>query len=166
MFRMAYHEDDEPSRTMLYWDINSLYPDIATSVSFPIGRPTRYIGRSLEDVAYDPARGFYSRSTNKDLVGLIQTKVLPPSSLFFPALPTSVGGKSKYGLCQTCMTTEQKSWCAHNDEERAITDVWTTSELHFAISQCQYQILEMFEATLYCQTKPIFVEFYTLLATM
>ncbi len=158
--------DNETGRILLYWDINSLYPAMAVFMRFPVGLPTRYIGKSVETVGYDPQRGFYSKETGKELVGQIQCRVLPPESIFLPALPTTVNGKSKYGLCQTCMTAEHKGWCTHSDEERAITDVWTTAELHYAISECGYRILETFECILYDETKAIFVEFYTLLATM
>ena len=63
--------DNETGRILLYWDINSLYPAMAVFMRFPVGLPTRYIGKSVETVGYDPQRGFYSKETGKELVGQI-----------------------------------------------------------------------------------------------
>lgn len=159
-FRLAFHQRRMEDRKLLYVDKNSLYPAVAVFNEFPVGMPSCLIGTALENVHFGSG-GFYK--DGERLTGLVQASVLAPDSLFLPLLPFVSKNKLKFGLCFTCVETENSDLCLHSDEKRAFTDVWTTVELEYAM-ECGYQIINLWEMHVYTKTSPIFRRFYTRLA--
>ncbi len=139
---------------------------MACSKNFPTGKPTVYIQEKLHEVELHPELGFVKKVTGEPIYGLVQATVLPPSALFLPALPVSLNSKLYYGLCQECMKQHQPKFCQHTDSQRALTDVWTTFELAYAINTCQYKLLEIYEIYAYEEARDIFKEYYSLLARL
>ncbi len=124
------------------------------------------MGASVQWVGHDKEKGFYCRQTGKPLMGMVYADVLPPPSLFLPMLPTTSNGKLKFGLCGSCVREESQGFCTHTDKERVIRDVWTTEELHYAVTEGNYTIDKIHEMVLYSESRPIFKEYYTKLAKM
>lgn len=74
---------------------------------------------------------FHSHFENpQNYVGFICAKVYPPCDLFFPMLPLRTSkGKLLFTLGRLCSElNHQTGPCTHNDEEKALTGVWTTPE--------------------------------------
>ena len=82
--------------------------------------------------------------------GIIKVKVLPPTNLRIPALPTRIDGKLYFSLCRTCAELKLKS-CDHKlDNERAFEGTYVSLELYEAVKH-GYQILQIYEVWHYEQ---------------
>ena len=127
----------------------------------PTGRSTRLIGKKLEGVKCD-GKSFLSRDS-KELHGLAQVTILPPDSLFLPVLPLLSNSKLMFGLCKKCIEEKNRELCTHSDHERAITSVYTTAELIYAV-KCGYKILTIHEMLVFEKYYPVFSEYYSSLA--
>ncbi len=160
VFRMLYSETALPAERLVYIDVNSLYPHSSIVNEFPVGRGELLIGAGLSKLALTPEGLFHDGAK---VVGLLQATVLPPGNLFLPVLPTKAGNKLVFGLCRVCMETRSKALCRHTSAQRAITDVWTSAELCFAL-ECGYEVCRIWEAWIYRECKPLFREFYLMLA--
>ncbi len=163
-FRLMYDIKENPDKELRYGDVNSLYPYSAIYHDYPTGLPETFIDEKLANIKMVPGRGFIDVKTGQVLVGLVQLTILPPDSLFLPALPVTVNGKMKFGLCATCMEKERQDWCPHSDSQRALTDTWTTAEVEFAVVECGYKVVKYHEFVLYRNTQPVFRDFYLHLA--
>ena len=120
-----------------YVDINSLYPYVNKTKTYPVGHPQ--ISVTPED------QDFGSH------FGIAKVKILPPPHLYHPVLPVHIDGKLMYPLCKNCVREElEKSWltrtavCTHTEDERCITGTWCTPELHKTVD-LDYRILKMHE---------------------
>lgn len=164
--RLHFSKQEMPGYSMVVIDRNSLYPSVSITHPYPCGQPEILIGKAIsEDVTWSK-HGFFVRGENRQ--GIVQVRVLPPDSMFFPILPFQVRGKMFFGLCRRCMlenVATELVFCTHSDSERAITGVWTTFELSFAL-ECGYRILECYEFYSYPQQAYLFRPFYLRLAKM
>ena len=123
-----YHEIGENEK-IYYYDFTSLYPFVCKVENFPLGHP-----KVIIDI--------YNTDINP-YFGLISCMILPPTNLYFPILPMRLNSKLYFTLCYTCaLNSEDK--CTHNDQDRALTGVWTTPELNTAI-QFGYVIIRIYE---------------------
>ncbi|XP_042324842.1 uncharacterized protein LOC121931305 [Sceloporus undulatus] len=127
-----------------YYDFTSLYPFVNKTKEYPIGHPS---------IIYKDFRPL------SEYFGIAKVKVLPPRGLFFPVLPTKMGGKLIFTLCRTCAETKQWEPCAHRDEERALEGTWCTVELLKAIEK-SYRIISISEIWHFEQrSKDLFSEY-------
>jgi DNA-binding ferritin-like protein (Dps family) len=145
-------------------DINSLFPFIAMTHSWPVGRYQRLVGDQLDmsKLRFTQDEFYYD---NVAYMGLIQLRIAPPADLDIPFLLTHVNGQSVAVLCKTCAEkTEQESPCPHNEFERSLLGTYTTAEVNFAICILNYKLLDCFELLLYSERAPIYSKFVALLA--
>ena len=120
-----------------YVDINSLYPYVNKTKTYPVGHPEILVNPTNQDI------GSY--------FGIAKVKILPPPHLYHPVLPVHIGGKLMFPLCTQCVKEElEKQWltrtavCTHTAEERCITGTWCTPELQKAVD-LGYKILKIHE---------------------
>ena len=83
-----------------YYDFTSLYPYVNKTKEYPLGHPKIIFEN------FKPVSAYF---------GLVKAKVYPPRGLFFPALPSKVGGKPVFALCATCAEGHQLHPCRHSD---------------------------------------------------
>ena len=83
--------------------------------------------------------------------GLAKVTILPPAELYHPVLPYRTGDKLTFPLCLACVESDldqplhHKTWlCHHEDDQRALTGTWYTSELDKAVEQ-GYTVLAIHE---------------------
>ncbi|XP_050512049.1 uncharacterized protein LOC126888071 [Diabrotica virgifera virgifera] len=116
-----------------YVDVCSLYPWVCKYGKFPIGHPKKiYIGQ--ECTAVDIT----------ELSGLIKCKVLPPTNLYHPVLPTKMNSKCMFVLCRKCGEDFAEEECEHSNDERALSGTWVIEEVVKALSK-GYKIIETYE---------------------
>ena len=121
-------KEDEKIR---YYDFCSLYPYINKYGRYPIGHPEIILKNFEKDIS-----NYY---------GLIKCKILPPTNLFHPVLPSRLkNGKLVFSLCSMCANECLQSDCSHTEEQRAILGTWTTPEVIKAI-ELNYKIIEIYE---------------------
>ena len=166
-FRLLYEEKEEEElgqakESMQYWDINSLYPYIATSFSLPHGKSSVMIGQQLNDVTAT-SEGFWCESEKKYLHGLAQITILPPDSMFIPVLAVVSNSKLIFGLCSKCIAGEKQELCLHSDEERALTCTYTTAEITTAVTY-GYKVKKIHEMIVYEKYSPVLAPYYISLA--
>lgn len=157
-------EDTEAAPRKAYAaDLSSLFPHIALSLECPIGPYFKLVGDEIDPakVSFGSQDFFYD---GKMYTGLLQVRIVPPRGLLHPFLLTTVRDQSLAVLCLTCARKMQQEPCCHNDSQRALTDVWTTAELHFAVTRLGYKILAFFELMLYSERAFILQKFTSLLA--
>jgi hypothetical protein len=129
-----------------YIDVCSLYPTVMFYDLYPIRHPTKI---------------FNPRDYDKNWFGLVSCKVLAPSNLYIPVLPSKVkkGNAEKllFYLCQKCAETNC-SKCDHTTEEKAITGTWTTVEVNVAMSK-GYRVLDIYEVWHFESSTNIFKDY-------
>ena len=120
-----------------YVDINSLYPYVNKTKTYPVGHPEILVNPG------DQEFGSY--------FGIAKVKILPPPHLYHPVLPVHTGGKLMFPLCGNCVKEElEKPWLTrtavynHTEEKRCITATWCTPELQKAVD-LGYRILKIYE---------------------
>ena len=74
-------------------------------------------------------------------------------------------GKSYSICCNACLMQNNVDICNHTDDERSITDCFTCNEIAFAVEECDYQLLEVYELLAYFQFEKIFSQFMTFFAS-
>jgi hypothetical protein len=117
-------------------DFNSLYPAVLVQHDYMLGHPTVITENFHEWMD--------SESFIKPIFGFVKCKVLPPKQLMFPILPMQFNGRLEFSLCGTCSESNAKSYCQHDDDERAMTWTWATPELEEALKN-GYRIIETYE---------------------
>lgn len=148
-------------------DMSSLFPHVAIELDFPVGPYTSFVGEQIQQdqLSFQPDSFYYN---GKPYLGLLQARVVPPKNLLHPFLLTTIQqGKMQSSLavlCRTCAEGLIQDSCTHTKQERALTDVWTSGELCFAVSQLQYEIVTVFEMMLYTEKAPFLQRFTSLLA--
>ena len=126
--RLKY--DIKPGEKIKYYDFCSLYPFIIKYGKFPIGDP------EITTSNFKNINEYY---------GLVKCKVLPPTDLYMPVLPTRLtSGKLVFPLCSTCASQCQKTTCEHMPGERALVGTWTTDEIQKALA-VGYEIITLYE---------------------
>ncbi len=154
-----------PNRKAWFIDIVSLYPWIACTQKFPVGKPEVFLDSKLKNkIGFHPTLGFVKKDTCTPIYGLVQATVSPPSSIFLPTLPTSLDSKLFYGLCRTCLQERRPRFCTHTENQRLITDVWSTTELSFSLIHCYYKLGSMYAIYADEDCSEIYKEYYTLFA--
>jgi DNA polymerase type B, organellar and viral len=122
----------------------SEYPYVNKTKVYPVGHPT-VIKRNFGDV--------------RNYFGLIQCDILPPRDLELPVIPYRANGKLTFPLCRTCVETQQNAPCQHIDQQRVLTGVWCTPEIHAAIDR-GYSIVRIHEVWHYARKKEQFWSSY------
>ncbi|XP_074596429.1 uncharacterized protein LOC141857628 [Brevipalpus obovatus] len=116
-----------------YMDVNSLYPYVLKTKSYPVGHP-HVINENFD-------------SSLKSYFGFVKCRILPPVDLYIPILPTRISKKLVFTLCKTCAESCTET-CAHNEKDRSLVGTWTTVELQAALVH-GYRILDIFEVLHY-----------------
>ena len=139
-------------------DVNSLYPFLAWSESYPCGKFHTIIGKDIEKLHIVQNKIVYNGSPLKG--GFIQVRILAPNKLNIPFLLYKChGGRSFASLCRTCLEKERVKKCLHKEESRAWTSVYSIAEVNFAIS-LGYRVLDIYEVIYYEEFQKVFAPFF------
>lgn len=131
----SFHEIKQGEK-IRYLDFTSLYPYVNKYGPYPIGHPKIY-----RNIKCTPNNLKNVRYVN----GLIKCKILPPNNLLIPVLPYRCNSKLIFGLCKTCMDTENVvKKCSHNIDEKSIIGTWVSCEIKLALEK-GYKLMELFE---------------------
>ena len=179
---LFYNYKSQPDKALSYVDNNSLYPhvndnfvyiyyiiiniyihlQIAIKYPFPIGEPEHILHPDrLKTVKIVKGEMFFE---DKRIEGLIYCKVLP-STRAIPFLMTRKEGKSYSVCCNACLQENNIDICTHTEEERSIIDCFTCNEISFAVEECDYKLLEVYELLAYFIFEKIFAKFMTFFAS-
>ena len=79
---------------------------------------------------------------------LVKCKVLPPSGLHSPLLPSHINKKLMFVLCRKCAESENKSLCSHSVGDPSLSGTWVSVELQKAV-QLGYTLLNVYEVWQY-----------------
>jgi hypothetical protein len=138
---------------------------VAITFEYPVGRPITLIGKALEERLTFQEEGLFDKETQRYCLGLVHCTILPPDSLFLPLLPVTIEKKLMFSLCATCARLKTRRLCKHSNEKRQFTDVWTASEVCYALKR-GYRLIHFHEALIYVERAPIFRDFYAELARL
>lgn len=127
----TYHKCRDGEKIQ-YVDVCSLYPYVCKYGKYPIGHPKIHVGDRE------------CRKIGLEVEGLMKCKVLPPSDLYHPVLPSKMNKKLMFVLCQSCGENLNPIDCEHSSEERALVGTWTMDEIRKAVSK-GYVILDIYE---------------------
>jgi very-short-patch-repair endonuclease len=128
--KLFHQIDENVNEKIYYYDVTSLYPYVVKRMKFPVGHPERIVKNFGSDInRYE---------------GFVFCKVLPPSDILFPVLPTRIKNKLMFTLCYKCAIYTTHSKCNHNENDRALIGTFTTMELKKAIEK-HYKIIEIYE---------------------
>ena len=128
-----------------YVDVTSLYPSVNLHGDYPIGHPEILTGR------FD--------LTLRSYFGVVKCKILPPRELFHPVLPCKINNKLMFVLCRVCAELQNQTTCTHDDNQRCLTGVWYTPELHLALER-GYRVITIYEVWHWKnKTKGLFEEY-------
>ena len=162
-FNSCNQEKNTDKKSKLYAaDMSSLFPYCALNLQVPLGQYSTVVGEEINfsKLLFTEENFIYDGNAYQ---GLLQARVLPPQNLLHPFLLTKVKSQSLAVLCRTCAVTLRQKQCNHNEEQRSLTDVWTTVELCFAVSKLNYKVLDVYEMMLYTEKGPILEKFVCLL---
>ncbi|KAJ8933580.1 hypothetical protein NQ318_015967 [Aromia moschata] len=134
--RDAFYGVLKMAKKIKYVDVCSLYPYVNKYGKYPVGHPEVLVGDDCKNLDLNQADG------------LIKCKILPPSDLYHPVLPTKMNNKLMFVLCRTCGEELNALECCHNDEDRALTGTWVIDEVVKAVEK-GYAILEIYEVWKY-----------------
>ena len=122
--------DLEKDEKIQYVDFTSLYPYVQKYKKFPIGHPQIITEFESNDIS--------------NYFGLIKCEIVPPQKLFIPVLPYNCNKRLLFPLCRECAHNLYK-YCNHtNDDDRKLTNVWTSIEIQKAINK-GYRIVKIYE---------------------
>lgn len=125
-----------------YVDFLSLYPTVLYTSKFPTGHPQILTSDIDENITYD----------NFHYFGFLCCKILPPTGLNLPVIPSKINGKLYFTLCRTCalsgdqgasQSPSSSTTCSHSDDQRSLSGTWTTVEIHLALKK-GYKILKTY----------------------
>ncbi|MDI9312371.1 MAG: DNA polymerase, partial [Limnohabitans sp.] len=128
-----FYETSE-NEVIEYKDVCSLYPFVLKNKHFPVNHP------QIITSNFDYSLDYY--------FGFIKCKVLPPNNLYLPVLPMRYDHKLKFVLCNKCSELMQQTECHHTDEERSLTNTWTSIELKEALDK-GYKVMEIYQVLHY-----------------
>ena len=136
-----------------YVDFTSLYPSVMKHQKYPVGHPKKIVC-NFEQPFSKPCEGNCEYLNCKGshvalpYFGLMKVTVLPPSDLYFPALPVKCGVKGneklKFPLCFKCASEDSKGNCDCTDDQRSFTHTYCTPEIEIALN-AGYKILKVHE---------------------
>ncbi len=141
---------------------------------YPVGLGEHLISKNdLERIVFEDGRTFLRDfdGTLQRVRGIIHARILPPREDLYPLLTIRIStgpGENDYrsvaGLCYKCAVTFNQKPCNHRDFERSYVDSVVSEELSYAINECNYKVIEIYEAYLYTDGGSIFRQFLNLLA--
>lgn len=127
----------EENAVIRYIDINSLYPYVNKTKTYPVGHPEILVHPTDQNIS--------------SYFGLAKVKILPPAQLYHPVLPVRICDKLMFPLCSLCVEEQlQKPWiertdiCMHTEEQRCLYGTWCTEELKKA-EEKGYVIKKIYE---------------------
>ena len=127
----------EEGEQIHYVDINSLYPYVNETKTYPVGHPEILVNPVDQDIG--------------SCFGIAKVKILPPLQMYHPVLPVHISGKLMFPLFGNCVKEQlEKPWltrtavCNHTEDEHCTTGTWCTPELHKAVD-LGYRILKIHE---------------------
>jgi len=145
VYALKWSQADFPDERFYCTDVNGLYSFCAINFEFMIGKYKVLIGKELEKLSILNKKFYFN---NRQVMGAILLKILPPKGLFAPfLLYRKKDGSVVNTLCRQCSETKMQV-CKHNDEERSFIATYMISEIQFALS-LNYQILQIYEAHVY-----------------
>ena len=107
---VCHHAKTKESESIQYNDINSLYPFVNKTKTYPEGHPEIFTHPTDQNVA--------------NYFGIAKVKLLAQRNLYQPVLPVRANSKLSFPLCGQCVKEElEKPWlersevCSHNKEE-------------------------------------------------
>ena len=86
---VCLHAKTEDSESIKYIDINSLYPFVNKTKTYPVGHPEIFTHPTDQKIAH------YFR--------IAKVKLLAPANLYHPVLPVRANGKLTFPLCGQCV---------------------------------------------------------------
>lgn len=131
----TYHQICRNER-IKYLDVCSLYPWVCKYGKFPVGHPQVFVGQDCEKLNL------------MEIDGLIKCKILPPTNLFHPVLPSKKNDKLMFVLCNACGDDLNTNDCNHSELERALTGTWVLDEIKKALIK-GYKMLNIYEVWKY-----------------
>ena len=155
-----------------------LYPSVAC-YRYPVG-PVDIIvhPRELAKLHFDEEGQAYFLDDDgdedgvkrrRDVLGLLQCKILCPQTLLHPFLSVRIeqkvgeGGskaeKSISPICTACAQAMSCEPCEHSVEERALVDTWTLSEIGYAVRKLGYTLIKSYECYAYTAGEYVFRDF-------
>lgn len=125
---VCLHAKIKESESIKYMDINSLYPFVNKTKTYPVGHPQIFTNPADQNIAH--------------YFGIAKVKLLAPTNLYHRVLPVRENCMLTFPLCGQCVKEqEEKPWlersevCSHPKEARAMIGTWCTPELHNAVEQ-------------------------------
>ncbi len=126
-------------------------PQATLEWPFPTGQPVRRFRPVFQDQEGDIVMND-DYVKNVVSLGVIKCRVLCPTDLYAPFLGYKVESRLCsnayeviYGNCRVCME-ERQFPCTHDEAvERSFVGTWTLSEVRYAVTELNYQILEVIE---------------------
>ena len=159
-YRFFWDRKDHPDEELIYADLISQYPDIALSESFPVGKFDVIIGEDLNSLDYSDGHLSWREA---DVNGLVFLSIEAPRNMEYPfILYRTKDNRSVAALCSKCAEDQVLTACPHEGMDRAITGVYTTLEVNYALS-LGYKIIHIYEAWHWAQQEKIFQAFMQLL---
>ena len=133
--RLHYKVDE--GENIKYIDINSLYPYVNKTKTYPVGYPEILVNPTDQEV--------------DSYFGAEKVRILAPPRLYHPVLPVRVGDKLTFPLCSKCAEQQRETpwlkvteFCSHTDVERVMIGTWCTTESQKA-KELGYRILKIYE---------------------
>jgi hypothetical protein len=145
-------------------DVNALYPFIASSNVYPVGKFEIWISPSQLDNIQLCEKTKVHKCGDQEMIGLVQLTLRAPKDLFEPYLATDQDGISVFGLCDTCISVSSKKPCRHGDAKRDQTVTITWVEVNFVVSRLNYKIVKIFECYQYSNKIDLFSKFLQVLS--
>ena len=127
-------------------DINSLYPYASLAFTYPVGSPLNIVNEERINTVKIINNKMYFES--EEVTGLIRTKIIPPVTMI-PFLIQRFNEKVFAVCCNECLKTDNKNVCFHPDDKRAILDTWTIPEICFAVTECGYRVVKIYELLIF-----------------
>lgn len=144
---LKFHYDcsNDSSSQIAYLDVTSEYPYVLKNRLYPVGHP-EVINQEIDLERLNPA-------SENQYFGFVKCRILPPTQLYLPVLPSRYDEKLMFVLCNTCAQSSNDfsshlTSCSHSDEERCLEGTWTTAEINKAVD-LGYRIQDVYEVLHY-----------------
>ncbi|XP_015793693.1 uncharacterized protein LOC107370221 [Tetranychus urticae] len=126
---IKFHHKCTGNERIRYLDFTSLYPYVLKKYQYPMDHPELIQENFVEIDSY---------------FGFIKCKVLPPRNMNIAILPMRIGKKLLFPLCRTCAIEMSHSVCNHTEDDRYLTNTWTSIELQEAVKN-GYRIVKIYQ---------------------
>lgn len=164
VYNLKFCKSQNPTSIFKIADINSLYPFIAMTCNFPIGKPIIIIGNNLNYITTINNVLHYNSQPLKD--GLIFCNILAPSNEPFPFLQYRTQDQCNVmALCQACAQKKSKQ-CMHKYKtSKSFSSVWTLGEINKALT-LGYDLVTIFEIHYFENAKNILQNYFKALLSL